>query len=337
MVNIWQDLLGVSKIGVHDDFFLLGGQSLLAVSLISKINTEMNKDLPLSVLFQKSTIHDLAELIEKEQRPWSPLTAVRENGTQTPLFCFFPAGGNIYAYSDLANALDTDIPFYVLQAVGLEKGQTPINSVEKMAEYYIEWIKSVQPEGPFRLSGWSFGGLVAFEAARQLKSQGYKIDFLALFDSSAKNSQEILNLDMENNAAFMAGLFAEFITILPEELQGMSAEGQIRFVLEKAVKQGFVSSDLDVAQATRLLNVYKNNGMSAINYRAGAYDGEILLFKPEEESLSAFQYTEQDSQGWEEVTSDLKIYKVPGKHETMLMAGNVKKLAGILNNTLLKN
>ncbi|MCP4020307.1 MAG: amino acid adenylation domain-containing protein [Desulfobacteraceae bacterium] len=336
LTRIWQEVLGVSKIGILDDFFLLGGQSLLAVSLVSRINNELGKKLPLSVLFQKTTIHALSQHIETVQDSWNPVAALKKEGKQPPLFCFYPAGGNIYSYSDLATELDDDIPFYALQAVGLEKGQTPIKSVEEMAQYYISWIKKIQPQGPYRLSGWSFGGIVAFEAACQLRAEGEKIDILALFDSSAKNSEEMFNLDLEDNANFMAGLFVEYATLDPKEMQGMSQEEQIQYVLEKGVDQSGLHSQMPYDQAVRLLNVFKNNGRAALEYEPKNYDDEILLFKPVAKSLSAFQYTKTESQGWEEVTCDIKIHKVPGKHETMLNRPHVKTLAGILNNRLLK-
>ena len=336
LARIWQDILGISRIGVHDDFFLMGGQSLLAVSLVSRINQELEQDLPLSVLFRKKTIHEMARFMETGTETWSPVVPIRATGKEIPLFCFYPAGGNIYSYSELAHALDLDIPFYALQAVGLERGQTPIPGVQAMADYYMDWICRVQPQGPYRLAGWSFGGLVAFEAAQKLKARGEAIDLLALFDSSAKNSDDMRKLNMEDNALFLSALLAEYVHLDPGEMAGMPEEEQIRIVLQRAEEQGVMGAGIPLDQGIRLLNVFKNNGRAALDYRPGPYDGEILLFKPMEKSLSAFQYTRTETQGWETVCSRVVVHRVPGKHETMLSLPHVRTLAAILNPILLK-
>ena len=330
LAEAWQAVLGVNKIGIKDNFFQSGGHSLLAVSLMSRMNKEFKTELPLATLFKSPTIEELAKLLGEEKEPdeWTPLVAVRSTGSKKPLFCFYPAGGNIYSYKELGDQTDPDQPFYVLQAYGLEKGQEPFDRVEDIVEYQLDWIQSVQPQGPYFLSGWSFGGILAFETAQQLQARGHEIALLVLFDSSAKIADELIQITQADNATFMAGLFAEFLTLPVKKLQKLDEKEQILFIVEEAKCAGIVSADFDYEQASRLFKVYRSNGQAFFNYKPCSYQGKVTLFRPLKKSLSAFQNTQSKTQGWEKVASDgVDLHWVPGTHETMLQKPHVTVLA----------
>ncbi len=330
LVEIWRSILGINKIGVKDNFFQSGGHSLLAVSLIARINKEFNTELPLAGIFKSPTIEDFTKQLGENQKPgkWTPLVPVRSGVSKTPLFCFYPAGGNVYSYKQLGDQLDHDQPFYVLQAYGLEKGQTPFNRIEDIVNYQLDWILSVQPQGPYFLSGWSLGGLLAFETAQTLLAMGHKIALLALFDSSARKPDEFFKLAKADNAGFMAGLYAEFLTLPVDKLRTMNEEEQNLYIVNELKQAGLVSDDFDYEQACRLFKVYKSNSKAVYQYNPRPYQGKVTLFRPVKKSLSAFQYTQSKTQGWGEFAVEgVDVHFVPGTHETMLKNPNVKVLA----------
>ena len=210
----------------------------------------------------------------------------------------------------------------------MEKGQEPFDRVEDIVEYQLDWIQSVQPQGPYFLSGWSFGGILAFETAQQLQARGHEIALLVLFDSSAKISDELIQITQADNATFMAGLFAEFLTLPIKKLQKLDEKEQILFIVEEAKCAGIVSADFDYEQASRLFKVYRSNGQAFFNYKPRPYQGKVTLFRPLKKSLSAFQNTQSKTQGWEKVASDgVDLHWVPGTHETMLQKPHVTVLA----------
>ncbi|MGH9697147.1 MAG: thioesterase domain-containing protein, partial [Bryobacteraceae bacterium] len=185
LTAMWEALLGQSTIGLDDDFFQLGGHSLLAARLFAQIQKRLAKQLPLASIIQAPTIRKLAAVIRDDNwvAPWSSLVQLSDGGPNLPLFLIHPIGGNILTYKQLAERLMGQ-SVYGLQAQGLD-GQSPAaSSVESMAAHYIRAMRTVQPEGPYSLGGFSAGGMVAFEMARQLQNSGSKIGFLAIVDSS---------------------------------------------------------------------------------------------------------------------------------------------------------
>src|SRR5262249_1832473 len=156
-----------------DNFFELGGHSLLAVRLMVKIRQATGKTLPLTSLFQGATVEHLASILHQKEGKFShrSLVPIHPQGSKPPFFCVHPIGGNVLCYYELAQELGPDQPFYGLQSQGLDGLQPPEADIESMAAHYIQEIKTVQKEGPYHLGGWSMGGMIAFEMARQLKSQ----------------------------------------------------------------------------------------------------------------------------------------------------------------------
>lgn len=188
LVRIWERLLSVSPIGIRDDFFELGGDSLVSVSLFVEIENEFGAALPLSALIGSPTIEKLAAELGRDgaSASWKYLIPLQTEGERTPLFCMHAAGGNVLFYRDLASELGTGQPFYGLQARGVaHKSETAHDRVEDMARDYLKEIRSLQPTGPYNFCGSSFGGLVAFEAARQIVAMGETVGTLALFDTYA--------------------------------------------------------------------------------------------------------------------------------------------------------
>lgn len=196
LTEIWERVLNIKPIGVQDNFFDLGGHSVLAVRLFSQIEETFDKNLPLSTLLQSSTIEQQAKLLREDNLAdaWSPLVEIKAGDSKKPpLFCVHGGGFNVLIYRYVAEGLDPDQPVYGLQARGLDGDRRSIaDRLEDMATDYIQQIKTVQPQGPYLLAGLSNGGNIALEMAQQLLAQGEQIALLAMFDCYAPDGITLL-------------------------------------------------------------------------------------------------------------------------------------------------
>ena len=171
---LWQQVLEVPKIGIHDNFFDVGGHSLKAAQLFFLLEQVYGRRLPLATLFQAPTIAELASVLSREQwvPPWQSLVAIQPSGTAMPIFMVPGVGGNVLVFAQLAKLLGVDQPFFGLQARGLDGKEAPFTSVPEMARHYIGEIRTVRPHGPYIVLGLCTGGLIAYEMAQQLREQG---------------------------------------------------------------------------------------------------------------------------------------------------------------------
>ena len=175
VMALWQQVLGVQDLGIHDNFFDRGGHSLKAAQLFFLLEAVFGKQLPLATLFQAPTIAELAGILSQQQwsPPWQSLVAIQPVGTRPPLFIVPGVGGNVLIFAKLAKQLGVDQPVYGLQARGLDGREQPFTSVTEMATHYVGEIQQVQPRGPYTLAGACTGGLIAYEMAQQLVAQGH--------------------------------------------------------------------------------------------------------------------------------------------------------------------
>ncbi|HOM18842.1 MAG TPA: thioesterase domain-containing protein, partial [Thermoguttaceae bacterium] len=185
VAEVWEQLLGLSPIGRQDNFFELGGHSMLAVRMIVEIERRTGRRIPLIALFQQATVAHLARLLQQPSDcpPESSLVPLQLKGAKKPFFLVHPAGGTVFCYQALVQYLAADRPVYGLQAVGLDGVRPPHETVQDMVAHYLAAIRSVQPNGPYLLGGWSLGGNLAFAMASQLAQEGEPVELLALFDS----------------------------------------------------------------------------------------------------------------------------------------------------------
>jgi thioesterase domain-containing protein/acyl carrier protein len=188
LAKIWQEILGVSPVGVTDNFFDLGGHSLLAVRLLTEIKSKTGKDIPLTALFQGATVEYLADIVRgKEAVEPTVIHKIQPNGTRPPFFAAVVAGVNALGYVPLAKHLGGDQPFYALQQPGpgprLLRRPFTQQEYEEIATAYIAAMRTIQPEGPYHLGGFCEGAHIAFEMTRQLELQGEKVNLLAMFDT----------------------------------------------------------------------------------------------------------------------------------------------------------
>lgn len=184
MVQLWEHLLGVERIGLDDDFFELGGDSLLAVALFEEVGQRFGRELPLGALAESPTVAGLVAHLgdEAAEESWDALVPLRREGSRRPLFCIHGGFGNVASFPLLARALPTEQPVYALQWDGLS-GSGGARSIEEMASRYLAAVREVQPEGPYRFAGQCIGGLVGREMTRQLQAEGEDVDLLVMYDS----------------------------------------------------------------------------------------------------------------------------------------------------------
>jgi thioesterase domain-containing protein/acyl carrier protein len=216
LVQLWEEILERRPIGVRDDFFALGGHSLVAVRIAGAIRQRLGREIAIADVLEAPTVEALAQRLRGRAGavPWSPRVRLQAAGEGRPFFCVHPAGGAVLCFADLARELGADRPFYGLQAAGLHPGQAPHARVEDMAEAYLAAAREAQPRGPYLLGGWSLGGLVALEMAQQLSRAGERVALLALIDTPARPveaaavREEPAALDPEERRRWLAVLDA---------------------------------------------------------------------------------------------------------------------------------
>jgi thioesterase domain-containing protein/acyl carrier protein len=327
LVALWEEMLKTSPIGVHDDFFTLGGHSLLVLRLMAEIEQRFGRKLPLAAIFEGSTVERLALALIQRLDPaaWSPLVPIQPRGGRVPLFCIHPLGGNVLCYGDLARHLGGDQPVYGLQAPGMIEGQAPLTSIAEMAETYLAALRRIQPAGPYRLAGYSFGGFVIFEMAQMLLARGEAVDLLVMLDTP--NPVTVPDaIRFTDTAGLLVSLFSETLDLDVEALRRLSDDDQIALVFEAAKTAGLVPPQSGLPEARRYFEVCRINHRMALDARP--YPGRIVLFRGEE---GAQRITDDPALGWESLTlGGIEIHWIPGAHETMLSPPHVESVAVVL-------
>jgi thioesterase domain-containing protein/acyl carrier protein len=326
LAHIWEEVLGVRPVGVRDNFFELGGHSLLAVRLFALIEQRLGRKLPLTAVFQGATVEQLAAVLRQQAAPGprSSLVALQPDGGKRPFFLVHPAGGHVFPYVHLAQSLGRDQPCYGLQARGVEEGQDPHTRIEDMAATYIQALQTVQPVGPYRLGGWSMGGVVAFEMAQQLHAQGQRVALLVLFDGRIPTPDETFPEDDAEAIALVERYFG--VSFGPmESLAELPEDEQLVFVLEQAKSAGLVPAELDVSQALRFVALLRNDLRATQNYRLHLYPGRITFFKASETLTGT---SADQTMGWNDWASGgVEVHIVPGNHANMMYEPHVEALA----------
>jgi len=333
----WEKLFGIDRIGAHDDFFALGGDSLLAVQLISRLRSVVNMDLPGHSLLNAPTVAALAELIAQSDSPSStslsrrrparllPTSLVQiKAGTARPLFLMHPVGGHVYFYHDLATCLDPAQPVYGLQAQGIEGQAPPLTRIEEMAARYLEAVRQIQPEGPYLLGGSSFGGVVAFEMAHQLLSGGQRVALLAMMDTPTPSAMPPQHLDSPERLAYLISGDPS-MPALTEETRSLSPDEQLLQVLrnKKGVSRTFPK--LALPELASFRKIVTANLQAMLSYVARPYPGQVVFFQASErDGLSV----DNPACGWlDRVQGGLIVHDVPGNHITMSFPPNVQVMA----------
>ena len=336
VADVYEKLLGVSPVGAKDNFFDLGGHSMLAVRMVAAIQQRSGRRLPLAALFQQATVEYIARLLREPEicPPESSLIPLRREGSRRPLFVVHPAGGTVFCYRNLVEHLGPQRPVYGLQAVGLDGIRPPQDNAHEMAAHYAEAIRSLQPHGPYLLGGWSLGGNLAFETARQLTQQGEPIGLLALFDSGAMPPDREPNED--DFLPIIMDLFPGDDDLTLEDLRQMAPRQHLEYFVQRATKAGVIVPEFGIDVGAHVFEVFKNNLKAMWEYRPGPYPGRITLFASEQQPESV-EIARDPMLGWGAWAKDgVEVHRIPGRHLDIIKEPNVRTLAERLHRCILE-
>ncbi|MCK4821365.1 hypothetical protein KA005_36705, partial [bacterium] len=336
LTEIWEKVLGVKPIGVQDDFFELGGTSLLGMVLLTQIEKLTGKHFPLASFLYAPTIEQMVSILPKSQEKWSapssPLVAIQSGGSKPPLFLIHGADGNILIYRDLALHLGSDQPVYGLQSQGLNGKQPFVTRVEDMASHFIKEIKTVQPKGPYLLGGYCLGGSVAYEMAQQLHAQGQEADLLVLLETYNWS-----NIDVES-LFYKIYFYIQKIEFHWRNFLLLKSKGKLTFLREKLsvaknrrkVWYGMIMSifgkhaHLVKGHDSYLSELWKINHQASDNYTPKPCPGRITQFLP----IKHYARYSGPQLGWDKLAGGgLETYKLPVYPAGMLVEPFVRLLA----------
>jgi amino acid adenylation domain-containing protein len=336
LLEIWEEVLGTGPLGVTEDFFQAGGHSLLAVRLLARIREKTGKELPLATLFTGSSVERMAALLERDlPRHREPLVALRTvEASRAPLFLVHPVGGNVLCYAELVRAMEPDRSIYGLQAP--DPGAAFPASLEAMAAGYLEAIRQVQPEPPYHLAGWSMGGVLAFEMARQLHRRGrQQVGLLALLDAEPPLAAREPTGEMDLLRMFardLAGLsLGESPRRLPELAPG---EPALEELFGFAHRSGLIPPGLDLATTRRLFDVFRADVELLRAYAGKPCPGPALLLLGAETVHSRRDV----APAWGTlIENGLAVEITPGQHYSLLRRPQVESVAERLHAALLRS
>gem|GEM_PF-714427 len=312
LASIWEQILHVTAPSVKDSFFHLGGNSLLAIQLMARVEQEFARKMPLSRILEHDTIERLARLLsdDPDGEPLSSsLVALNASGGREPLFCIHPVGGSVVCYTALPQALGEDWPVYAIQDERLnDRREPPFSSITELARQYIAEIRHVQPKGPYFLLGWSFGGIVAHEMACQLEQAGDTIGILALLDARLRmqdgGEQEIQEEEWKEH-------FLQDFTSVRElgEDSGASGTGSSR---EDELLQ-------------HLYTLFKSNWRAMREHVPQWFGGTVTWFRAQEEEGGP-----NGERSWNDYARQVDSIMLDGDHYSMMNALNVGRVAAYL-------
>ncbi|HEX4499520.1 MAG TPA: amino acid adenylation domain-containing protein [Thermoanaerobaculia bacterium] len=332
LIGIWEEILGVRPVGVEDDFFNLGGHSLLVLPLLTRVEKRLGGALSVAELLAEPTVAALAQRLRRKPGDGmvrTPLLPLQPRGALPPLFCVHPLGGSALCYQPLASHLGQDQPLYGLDALHLVGQERLYGSLEEMATVYLEALRTVQPRPPYLLAGWSFGGVIAFEIARQLAERGEEVGLLALFDTRAPEAESRKPVSLDE-ALILRELLGDRIGLSREELEDLGSEGRLRYVIELGKRSGALPGDYDLEAAREVLRIIKMNGTLVGSYVPRLYQGQITFFQAEDEGDAEERVTR-----WRELAAGgVEVRPVPGPHRELVYEPYVRTLAAELKTAL---
>ncbi|MFN9623827.1 MAG: alpha/beta fold hydrolase, partial [Cyanobacteriota bacterium] len=347
LATLWQDLLGIDRISRHDDFFSLGGHSLLVLRLLSAMEPAFGVRLPVGIVFLMPTLAGLAEAVGDTRlaKEAASLVPLQPEGQAPPLFLLPGAIGSVLYLQPLAAALGQDRPVFALPSPGLD-GRPPLKSVPELAAHHLRALRRQQPRGPYHLAGHSSGGRIAYEMARQLEEQGESVGSLVILDTNAPDPHPKLRVATEKE--MLADLVAVF-----EELSGMAF---------RLSREAIVTEPDDQIARTRVMKAFQDNGVLfakgaplaelqalAEVYRAaclghetyrlrGRVQAPIHLLKAREQGGADGVVDLRPAWGWQDGSEqDVQVAVVPGSHITMMATPQVEILANYLQKILSGN
>ncbi|MFI3157992.1 MAG: amino acid adenylation domain-containing protein [Methylococcaceae bacterium] len=308
LVDIWQDLLSLENIGIQDNFFDLGGHSLLAVKIVADINKLFEANLPLGAIYQYPTIEELGIILSSDNRKtsWYSLVPIQTQGSRPPLFAV-----HTISLLDLPRHLGKDQPLYFLRyGMAAENSDHPIDlpALEELAGHYINELQQVQPQGPYYLTGFSFGGVIAYEMARQLLANGHRVGLVALLDTY---------LEWEKQLQPLPRIIYKFFRQSPKRLLARVKSKITDLAIPYKYGTGFWPHVYTYPPSLACRN----------SYQPKSYNGRVTLFQGLKQESLFFSYALPEN-AWKKLLGDkLEVQPVSGDHFEICNEPHVEILA----------
>ncbi|MCU1323502.1 MAG: hypothetical protein JWM43_3151 [Acidobacteriaceae bacterium] len=338
LIHIWEQLLEVSDIGAMQNFFDIGGNSLLALRLFAQVRKAFKVELPLTTLFDGANVRSMAEAILRRKDGGSPsegsIVVLQPRGDSLPLFCVHPAGRSVHGYVHLVRNLGVGQPAY-----GVEDRGELDRPVAQIVTEHLAAIRAIQPSGPYSLLGWSFGGLLAYEMAVQLEDAGEAIAFLGLMDTMEPqlwhSLPQLSELDVVLGlASDVAAQMNRPFSIDRQLLANLSFAEQCEKAVDVLKMQGAVPTYFTAKWLMDGYETIRARHRSQEGYLPGRFKSKLTLFRPSEipgesaQIFTGFSEDEQRTLCWSRVVDGtIDVQSIPGGHVTMGAEPHVRILA----------
>jgi len=331
VAEVWQEVMGIPQISIFDNFFSIGGRSLAAVQIMARIEKLTGKRLPLATLFEYTTIEQLALRLNVDAKSitWDSLVPIKPSGTKMPLYIVHGAGLNVLLFNALAMNMDHDQPVFGLQARGLNGVDEPLDVMEDIAANYIAEIVAQNPEGPYALAGYSLGGTIAYEMARQMIVMGKDVKLLAVFDTYAKQSDKFdpFVKKIFNRVSLLIMQFLYSFVLFANDpkrtIQYKSTVIKRRIIRlfwkvkgTEEKREGFFAYDNEIDEAS---------AKAKRNYYQKPLNIAVDLFRAKKKTfyMADFKYL-----GWRKFAlKGVNVHDIPGEHNTIFAPPHDKEFA----------
>lgn len=348
IADIMAEFAGAAALGAQTNFFDAGGTSIGAMRVVLAIARNWGVHIPLDTFVAAPTAAELARVVTTggPARAFDPLVALRSTGDRPPIFLVHPIGGNVLCYLNLAKHLPGDLPVYALQAAGAEPGTTPLRTIGDLAASYLAAIRRVRPQGPYNIGGWSFGGYVAIEMARQLADE--ELDRLILLDTIALADGPRATI---SESDLITWFFAELLwhadggTDTLPSVGHCTADRDSLFdsILRRAIEARIVPAASSPRLIRRLYEIFHANTQAVLDYRHESLDRHVTLLRSTEPLPAVAAHVHRTvgsgftspTNGWERMTPrSLTVIDVPGDHLSMMSEPNIVEVAARLDAVL---
>jgi len=344
ILSIWKTVLNQEQISIDDDFYDIGGHSLLAAQLTNKIGDAFNVEPGHQFILTNTTIQEMANAITQKDIGTDNTSAIKlNNGTKNhhPLFLMHPVGGTVHCYMALKQVMDKRFSVYAFQSPGINDVDEVEVGIESIVEKYVAEILTIQPEGPYTLGGWCFGGVLACEAASQLKAMGKQISGVHVFDTRAP---VIANHPDDGDDATLLSWFArdlavphnKILNIPADELRAIDIDEQFTHVLERAQAIGVLDGNIATEKLMNYFQVYIANGMALQMYEEKSVDINVTLYRAKSEPADYGEFL-----GWDKLVDisgnkhRFTVIDIEGDHNSIMYKPQVYQLGRALNRCLL--
>ncbi|MEX2592395.1 MAG: amino acid adenylation domain-containing protein, partial [Anditalea sp.] len=343
LARIWEKILNLERVGIHDNFFEIGGHSLLAYRIISAVREQIKIELGIRELFSNPTIAELSGKIKKKaielqskengEKERNSLIPIKSTGNKAPLYIVHGEDLDVLSLFTIAKNMDPEQPVFGFQAKGLNGKKISLTGVEIIASHYIDEILRKNPDGPYILAGYSLGGTIAYEMAKQLKSSGKEVKDLIMFDTYAYQSDHRDGWLVKLVNQLKHGIGKRWFDILllinhPQVLKRIKTESYNRKI---AKIKNLIKPKKEAQKANITINNEALQKEARKNYVFSSYDGRIQLLRAK---IPSYYVPDSRYYGWKSYVNQVNVWEVDGEHTTLFNTPNDVSFAKTLQKIL---